>query len=216
MTGVQTCALPIYNAGIVRDIVQNHMMQLLALVAMEPPIGFEADYIRDEKVKVYRTIRPMNKEYIDKFTVRGQYGAGRINGKEVAGYRNEKDISPDSNTPTFFAGKLYIDNWRWAGVPFYLRTGKRLKKRLTEISIHFRQPPLRLFSSKCEIREPNLLVLGVQPHEEIVLHIGVKHPGIGNQLYPVNMDFNYERDLDRKSTRLNSSHIPLSRMPSSA
>ena len=193
--GIENRAAFYENAGVVRDIVQNHMMQLLALVAMEPPIGFEADYIRNEKVKVYGTIRSMNEEYIDKFTVRGQYDAGRINGQDVAGYRNEKNISPDSNTPTFFAGKVYIDNWRWAGVPFYLRTGKRLKKRLTEISIHFRQPPLRLFSSKCGIREPNLLVLGVQPHEEIVLHIGVKHPGTGNQLYPVNMDFNYERDL---------------------
>jgi glucose-6-phosphate 1-dehydrogenase len=193
--GIENRARFYEKAGVVRDIVQNHMMQLLALVAMEPPIGFEADYIRNEKVKVYQTIRSMDGEYIDKFTVRGQYGAGTVNGKDIFSYREEKDTSPDSNTPTFFADKFYIDNWRWAGVPFYLRTGKRLKKRITEISIHFKQPPLRLFSSTCEIREPNLLVLGVQPHEEIVLHIGVKHPGIGNQLYPVNMDFNYERDL---------------------
>ncbi len=193
--GIEDRARFYEKAGVVRDIVQNHMMQLLALVAMEPPIGFEADFIRNEKVKVYRTIRSMDEEYIDKCTVRGQYGAGTSTGKEVAGYRNEKDTSPDSNTPTFFAGKFYIDNWRWADVPFYLRTGKRLKKRVTEISIHFKQPPLRLFSTTCEIREPNLLVLGVQPYEEISMHIGVKHPGIGNQLYPVNMDFNYERDL---------------------
>ncbi len=193
--GIENRARFYEKAGVVRDIVQNHMMQLLALVAMEPPIGFEADYIRNEKVKVYRTIRPMNGEYIDKFTIRGQYGAGTVNGKEVPGYRDEKDTFTDSNTPTFFAGRFYIDNWRWAGVPFYLRTGKRLKKRITEISIHFKQPPLRLFSSGCEIREPNILVLGIQPHEEISLHIGVKHPGIGNQLYPVNMGFNYERDL---------------------
>ncbi len=193
--GIEERARFYEKAGIVRDIVQNHMMQLLALVAMEPPIGFEADYIRDEKVKTYHTIRAMDKEYISRFTVSGQYGAGTVDGKDIPGYRDEKETSPDSNTPTFFAGKFYIDNWRWAGVPFYLRAGKRLKRRITEISIHFKQPPLRLFSSTCKIREPNYLVLGIQPHEEIALHIGLKHPGIGNQLYPVNMGFNYERDL---------------------
>jgi len=187
------------NTGIVRDIVQNHMMQLLALVAMEPPIGFEADFIRDEKVKVFRTIRSMDEEYVDKFTVRGQYGPGKINGKEVPGYREEKNVSPESNTPTFFAAKLYVDNWRWAGVPFYLRTGKRLARRITEISIHFKQPPLRLFSSSCRTIEPNVLVLEIQPHEEITLHFGVKYPGTGNQLYPVNMEFNYERTFQKKA-----------------
>lgn len=193
--GIENRARFYEKAGVIRDIVQNHMMQVLSLVAMEPPISFDADYIRNEKVKVYRTIRTMDEEYIDRFTAGGQYTAGNVNGKPVLGYREESGTSPDSNTPTFFAGKFYIDNWRWAGVPFYLRTGKRLKKRITEISIHFKQPPLRLFSSYCEIREPNILILGVQPQEEISLHIGVKHPGIGNQLYPVNMDFNYERDL---------------------
>jgi len=183
------------NAGVVRDIVQNHMMQLLSLVAMEPPIGFEADYIRNEKVKVYNTVRPMDEEYIDTFTVRGQYGPGRINQKEVPGYRKEKDVTPDSHTSTFFAGKFFIDNWRWAGVPFFLRTGKRLSRRVTEISIHFKQPPLKLFSTVCEIREPNILMLRVQPQEEISINIGVKYPGIGNQLYPVNMNFNYEKDF---------------------
>jgi glucose-6-phosphate 1-dehydrogenase len=201
--GIENRARFYEKAGVVRDIVQNHMMQLLALVAMEPPIGFEADYIRNEKVKMYRTIRPMDKDDIDRYTVRGQYGAGKLNGNDVASYRDEKDTAPDSNTPTYFAGKLYIDNWRWAGVPFYLRTGKRLNKRVTEISIHFKQPPLKLFRSTCEIREPNLLVLGVQPHEEIALHLGVKHPGIGNQLYPVNMNFNYEKDLQ------DNVHFPL-------
>lgn len=183
------------KAGVVRDIVQNHIMELFSLVAMEPPIGFEADYIRDEKVKVYRTVRPTDEKYIDEFTVRGQYGAGVINGRKTLGYRKEKDVAPRSNTPTYFAGKLYIDNWRWAGVPFYIRTGKRLKKRITEISIHFKQPPLKLFSTVCEIKEPNILVLGVQPQETILLHLGVKHPGIGNQLYPVNMSFNYSTDF---------------------
>ncbi len=193
--GIENRAVFYDKASVIRDIVQNHMMQLLALVAMEPPIGFEADLIRNEKIKVYRTVRVMDEDYIDKFTVRGQYGNGEIDSLKVPSYREEKDIAPDSITPTFFAGKFYIDNWRWAGVPFYLRTGKRLHKRITEISIHFKQPPLRLFSSTCDISEPNVLVLGVQPHESIVLHMGVKHPGVGNQLYPVNMEFDYERDL---------------------
>ncbi|MBC8412829.1 MAG: glucose-6-phosphate dehydrogenase [Nitrospira sp.] len=183
------------QSGVIRDIMQNHMMQLLALVAMEPPAGMAANHIRDEKVKVYRSIREMNDEYIDQNTVRGQYAATRSGETRLSGYLDEKDTAADSITPTFFAGKLYIDNWRWAGVPFYLRSGKRLQKRLTEISIHFKQPPLRLFSSTCEIREPNVLVLGVQPREHISLHIGVKHPGIGNQLYPVNMNFDYLDDL---------------------
>lgn len=183
------------KAGVVRDIIQNHMMQLLSLVAMEPPISFEADHIRNEKVKVYRTIRSMDKDYIDSSMVQGQYGKGQIQEESVRGYRDEENIASDSSTPTFFAAKFLIDNWRWAGVPFYLRAGKRLKKRITEISIHFKQPPLSLFGSDCENREPNVLVLGVQPHEEITLHIGAKYPGIGNKIYPVNMKFNYERDI---------------------
>ncbi len=191
------------ESGVIRDIVQNHMMQLLALVAMEPPIGFEADFIRDEKIKVYRIIRPMDEKYIDEFTVRGQYRAGKVNGREAPGYRDEKDTAEDSDIPTYFASKFYIDSWRWAGVPFYLRTGKRMTKRVTEISIFFKQPPLRLFSASCEIIEPNILVLGIQPHEEISLRFGVKRPGIGNQLYPVNMTFNYEKDIK------GSVHFPL-------
>ncbi len=193
--GIENRARFYEKAGVVRDIVQNHLLQLLALVTMEPPIDLEADTIRNEKVKVYRTIRAMDDEYIDRFTLRGQYDSGEVGGSSVPSYRDEKNISDDSITPTYFAGKFHIDNWRWAGVPFYLRSGKRLKKRITEISIHFKQPPLSLFSSSCDIREPNILVLGVQPHEEISLHIGVKHPGIGNQLYPVNMNFSYEKDL---------------------
>ncbi len=193
--GIENRAKFYEQAGVVRDIVQNHMMQLLSLVAMEPPISFEADYIRNEKVKVYKTILSMDEEYIDNFTVRGQYGAGTVNGKKTVSYRDEKDTLPASNTPTYFAGKFYIDNWRWAGVPFYLRTGKRLHSRITEISIHFKQPPLSLFRYSCEVLTPNILVLTIQPYEEISLHLGVKHPGIGNQLYPVHMNFNYEKDF---------------------
>jgi glucose-6-phosphate 1-dehydrogenase len=173
-------------------MVQNHIMQLLALVAMEPPVGFEADLIRDEKVKVFRTIRPMDDEYIDQFTVYGQYGPGKIDKADVPGYREEADIPSDSNTPTFFAAKLYFDTWRWADVPFYIRTGKRLAKRVTEISVQFKQPPLKLLGSACDVLEPNRLILGVQPEQAISLVLSVKNPGVGNQPRTVTMDFNYE------------------------
>lgn len=190
--GVEERARFYENTGVVRDIIQNHMLQLLALVAMEPPVGFEADFIRNEKVKVLHAIRDMDNDYINKFTVQGQYG----DGKDLPGYREEDGVAPDSNTPTFIAAKFHIDNWRWADVPFYIRAGKRLKKRITEISIHFKQPPLRLFSTSCESIAPNTLILGIQPHEEISIDFGVKHPGSGNQLYPVDMNFSYEKDLN--------------------
>lgn len=186
------------QAGVVRDIVQNHIMQLIALVAMEPPVGFEADLIRDEKVKVFRTIRQMDRDYIDTFTVRGQYGPGKINGGKVCGYRKEKNVSPISNTPTFFAGKFYIDNWRWAGVPFYVRSGKRLPQRVSEIYVEFKQPPLRLFGRTCDVLAPNSLILSIQPQEEICLGLSVKYPGIGNQPHAVHMEFNYEKSFNIK------------------
>ncbi|NIM02805.1 glucose-6-phosphate dehydrogenase [bacterium] len=196
--GIEHRGLFYESAGVVRDIVQNHIMQLVAFVAMEPPAGFEADFIRDERVKIFRTVRPMDEEYIDNFTVRGQYGPGKIGTREVPGYREEEDVSSDSNTPTFFAAKIYIDNWRWAGVPFYLRTGKRLARRITEISIQFKQPPLKLFGRTCDVLEPNILVLGIQPEEEISLRFGVKYPGSANQIYSVNMEFNYEESFKIK------------------
>ena len=190
--GIEQRGLFYEQTGVVRDIVQNHIMQLVALVAMEPPVGFEADLIRDEKVKVFRTIRPMDEAHIDQFTVRGQYGPGKIDGAAVRGYREEEAIAPDSNTPTFFAAKLYFDTWRWADVPFYVRTGKRLAKRVTEISVQFKQPPLKLLGSACDVLEPNRLILGVQPQEGISLGLSVKYPGAGNQPHTVTMDFNYE------------------------
>jgi len=187
------------QAGVVRDIVQNHLMQLLALVAMEPPVGFEADLIRDEKVKVFRAIRPFEPGYIDNCVVRGQYGPGRIAGKTVCSYRRETDVAADSNTPTFFAGKFHIDNWRWAGVHFYLRTGKRLPTRLTEIYVQFKRPPLRLLGRSCDLVEPNSLVLGIQPKEHMSLRLYVKQPGIGNRPHPVNMDFDYAESFEIKT-----------------
>lgn len=190
--GIEHRGLFYEQTGVVRDIVQNHIMQLVALVAMEPPVGFEADLIRDEKVKVFRTISPMDEAYIDAYTVRGQYGQGKINDTDVSGYREEENVNPESNTPTFLATKLFIDSWRWAGVPFYVRTGKRLPKRVTEISVQFKQPPLRLFGRTCDALEPNRLIFGIQPQEEISLGLSVKYPGVGNQPHTVSMDFNYE------------------------
>jgi glucose-6-phosphate 1-dehydrogenase len=180
------------QAGVIRDIVQNHILQLIGLIAMEPPVGFEADFIRDEKTKVFRSLHPLREEDVDRFTVVGQYGPGKINGKEVPGYRQEKGISPDSSTATFFAGAFYIANWRWAGVPFYVRTGKRMARRITEIAIQFDQPPLRLFGRTCDVLEPNLLLLTIQPEEKISLRFGVKVPRMANQIYPIDMKFSYQ------------------------
>ncbi len=179
------------EAGVVRDIVQNHIMQILGLVAMESPIAFNADYIRDEKLKILRAIRPMEDKYVDEFTVRGQYAPGKIGGRAVPGYRQENNVSPSSNTPTFFAGKFYIDSLRWSGVPFYVRTGKRMPKRITEICVQFKQLPLRLFGCTCDYLGPNILVLTIQPDEKISLRFGVKYPYTNNQIYSVNMVFNY-------------------------
>jgi glucose-6-phosphate 1-dehydrogenase len=179
------------KAGVVRDIVQNHIMQIIGLIAMETPVGFKAEFIRDEKLKIFRSIRQMDEGYIDKYTVRGQYGPGKIGGKDASGYREEANVSPSSITPTFFAAKLYIDNWRWAGVPFYIRTGKRMAKRITEICIQFKQVPLRLFGRTCDVPEPNILVLTIQPDEMISLRFGVKYPYSLNQIYQVNMAFSY-------------------------
>lgn len=181
------------ETGIIRDIIQNHMMQLIALVAMEIPAGFEANFIRDEKAKVFNSIRPMDDDHIKQNTIWGQYGHGKINKQEVISYREEPNVLAESNTPTFFAAKLYIDNWRWAGVPFYIRSGKRMAKKLTEINIFFKQPPLRLFGRTCDKSQPNILSLKIQPDEEISLLFDVKNPIRKNQIYPVNMTFNYHK-----------------------
>jgi len=180
------------QAGVIRDIVQNHILQLVGLIAMEPPVGFEADFIRDEKTKVFQSLHLMKEEQVDRFTAIGQYAPGKVQGKEVPGYRQEKGVSPGSTTPTFFAGAFYIANWRWAGVPFYVRTGKRLAKRVTEIAIQFDQPPLRLFGRTCDVLEPNVLLLTIQPEEKISLRFGVKVPSMPNQIYPIDMKFSYK------------------------
>lgn len=187
------------QTGVVRDMVQNHLVQLVALIAMEPPIGFEADFIRDEKLKIFQAIMPLKDEEIDRHAVRGQYGSGRVGNENLPAYREESGVPPDSVTPTFFAARMYIANWRWAGVPFYVRTGKRLSKKITEVCIQFRQPPLKLFGRTCDVLEPNVLVLTIQPEEKISLRFGVKYPHTPNQIYPANMVFGYQDTFMMKS-----------------
>jgi glucose-6-phosphate 1-dehydrogenase len=173
-------------------MVQNHLMQLLSLVAMEPPAALDAASIRDEKLKVFKSIRPMPPGAIEGLAVRGQYGPGRANGHESAGYLKEKGVAPDSTTETFAALKLAIDNWRWSGTPFYLRTGKFLPRKVSEVTVRFRSPPLALFQKQCESPvHPNDLVIRVQPDEGISWRLNGKVPGSAMAVRPVVLDFLY-------------------------
>ncbi|RAQ94920.1 glucose-6-phosphate dehydrogenase [Thermogemmatispora tikiterensis] len=180
------------EAGAIRDMVQNHIFQVLCLTAMEPPVAFEADAIRDEKVKLLRAIPPLTPEEVAHQVVRGQYTRGTINGQEVPGYREEDGIPADSSTETFVALKLFIENWRWADVPFYIRTGKRLPKRSTEVTIQFKRVPHLLYKPS-EAREliPNRLTVRIQPEEGITLKFGAKVPGAAQRLKSVDMTFSY-------------------------
>jgi glucose-6-phosphate 1-dehydrogenase len=183
-----------------RDMVQNHMLQLLTLVGMEPPVSLHADAVRGEKVKVLHAIRRMDPELVNHATVRGQYTAGYISGEHVVGYREEERVSPQSTTETYVALQLFIDNWRWAGVPFYLRTGKRLAKRISEIAIQFKPAPHALFQNEAPFEaEPNMLVLEIQPDEGINMRFKVKVPGPRMQLRPVNMLFQYGAAFNAQS-----------------
>ncbi len=180
------------GAGALRDMVQNHMFQLLAFTAMEPPISFAPDVVRDERVKVLYAIRPLSHEDVLRETVRGQYGPGVLDDHPVPGYREEKDVAPASATETFAALKLHIDNWRWADVPFYLRTGKRLPRRVSEIAIRFKRAPFQLFrETPVEALSSNLLVLHIQPDEGISLQFEAKIPGPEVRLGKVKMHFQY-------------------------
>jgi len=180
------------KAGALRDIVQNHLLQLLALVAMEPPAAFDDRAVRDEKVKVLRALRPIPEEEVAERTVRAQYAAGYIGGEKVHGYRQEPGVAPGSSTETFVAMKCFVDNWRWEGIPFYVRTGKRMPKRSTEIAIQFRVAPHRIFTKAAsEGLEANALVLRIQPDEGIALKFGAKVPVQGLRIRTVNMDFGY-------------------------
>jgi glucose-6-phosphate 1-dehydrogenase len=178
------------EAGALRDMVQNHLLQVLALIAMEPVASLRGDAVRDEKAKVFQAIRPI--EDVGLETVRAQYAAGAILGEQAPGYREEDGVAPGSSTETYVAMKLLIDNWRWAGVPFYLRVGKRLPKRATEVAITFKTAPLHLFREMSgDNPTPNLLVLRIQPDEGISLRFGAKVPGTRTDVRPVNMDFRY-------------------------
>jgi glucose-6-phosphate 1-dehydrogenase len=186
--GIEGRAAFYEQAGAIRDIVQNHMLQLVSMTAMEPPIDFTADSVRNEKVKVLKAIHTPGPKHV----VRGQYGPGYIEGEEVPGYAEEPGVAPDSATETFVAAKLYVDNWRWADTPFYIRTGKRLARRETAIAIQFKRaphPPFELDSA--DSLRPNVLVLHIQPDEGVSLGIGAKVPGQGMTIRTVNMDFLY-------------------------
>lgn len=180
------------EAGMLRDIVQNHMMQLLCLVAMEPPTSLRADAIHAEKIKIMEALRLPPDTDFDQVAIRGQYGPGYIDGKEVKGYRQEDNVSPTSNVETYAALKFLIDNWRWAGVPFYLRAGKRMPKRATEIAIVFKDAPGYLFKTGSKKADPNILVIRIQPDEGISLKMNCKIPGLSSLIQPVKMDFQYD------------------------
>jgi glucose-6-phosphate 1-dehydrogenase len=189
--GVETRGSYYEEAGALRDMIQNHMLQLLCLIAMEPPVTFDAAPVRDEKNKVLRAIRPIERSRVPEAAVRAQYGAGFAGGKAVVGYRQEKGVAPDSRTETYAALQLAVENWRWAGVPFFLRTGKRLGKRVSEIAVRFRRTPHMIFRRDPAGVEPNVLVIRIQPDEGITLRVVAKTPGPELRLGPVDLDFRY-------------------------
>jgi glucose-6-phosphate 1-dehydrogenase len=183
------------KAGALRDMLQNHLMQLLTVVAMEPPPELEADALRDEKVKVLRSIRPIAKRAIHAHAFRAQYGPGFVNGEEVVGYQQEEGVEHNSATETYVAAKFYIDNWRWRGVPFYLRTGKRMPKQMSMIAIRFRHPPQQLFrETSVETIEPNWVLLSLQPSESMHMEIHVKQPGLGMDTRVIQMNASYRKE----------------------
>lgn len=180
------------RAGVVRDMFQNHLLQLLCLTAMEPPIAFQARDVHEMKVQVLRALRPIPPDQVDKFAVRGQYDKGEVDGQPTKAYCEEERVRPNSHTATFAAAKFYVDNWRWQGVPFYLRSGKRLPKKMTEIVVQFKPPPMLLFQA-CPVEEltPNLIVMRIQPDEGISQRIEAKAPGQEVCLSSVNLSFSY-------------------------
>jgi glucose-6-phosphate 1-dehydrogenase len=195
--GVENRAAFYEETGALRDMVANHLLQLLAITAMEPPIAFDADAVREQKVQVFRSVHPMTPEEVVARTIRGQYGPGQVGGKPVPGYRQEPGVKPGSSTETFVAIEFHVENWRWAGVPFYVRTGKRLQRQLTEVRLHFKRTPQALFArTPGEQIEPNLIVISIQPDEGIVLQFGAKKPGGQMQVVPVQANFSYRTAFD--------------------
>lgn len=188
------------SSGALRDMIQSHMLQLLSLTAMDPPVALDADAVRDEKVKVLRAIVRYSPQDVDRNVVRGQYGPGWVGGREVRGYRQEDGVNPESTTETFVAMKLYVDSWRWAGVPFFLRHGKRLPKRETEIAVTFKRAPLALFhDADSDAMGPNVLAMRIQPDEGMSLRMMAKVPGQGIRIQPVHMDFLYGAAFSQQS-----------------
>jgi glucose-6-phosphate 1-dehydrogenase len=177
--------------GVTKDIVENHLMQLLCLTVMEPPISLSADAVRDEKVKALRSLRPMERRVVGESVVRGQYGRGFVRADEVCAYREEPDVAKDSTVETYVAMKVYVDNWRWGGVPFYVRAGKRMARRVTEIAVQFKSVPHPLFQSPDGGITPNVLAARIQPDEGIAVRFTSKEPGQHTILRDVAMDFRY-------------------------
>ena len=192
--GVGTRAGYYESSGVIRDIFQNHLLQLLSLTAMEAPVAFNDKSVRDEKVKILRSLRPWKASDVLANTYRAQYASGMIDGQRVPGYKDETGVAATSTTETYMAARLFVDNWRWAGVPFYVRSGKRMPAFLTEIAIQFKQVPLPLFNWQNMAGDaPNVLVLNLQPNEGITLTFGAKLPGQVNQIAPARMEFNYQQ-----------------------
>ena len=186
------------KSGAMRDMLQNHLMQLLTVVAMEPPPVFDADALRDEKVKVLRSIRPISKRSVHAHAFRAQYAAGTIGGENVPGYQAEPGVEPKSITETFVAAKFYVDNWRWRGVPFYLRTGKRLKEARSMVALRFRHPPQQLFrSTPLEELSPNWIILSIQPEDSMRIEVHVKQPGLGMDTRVISLNASYRKDDEK-------------------
>ncbi|MBE0655351.1 MAG: glucose-6-phosphate dehydrogenase, partial [Bacteroidales bacterium] len=187
------------SSGALRDMVQNHLLQLVGIIAMEPPVNADAVSIRNETVKVFQSLRPLTEEEIRTHVIRGQYLESIVKGEKLPAYRNEKEVKPGSKTETYAAMKFFIDNWRWKGVPFYIRTGKRLPSRVTEVVIHFRETPHHIFSHHNGlVHNYNQLIIRIQPNEGILLKFGMKVPGAGFAVQTVNMDFHYSSLADVK------------------
>jgi glucose-6-phosphate 1-dehydrogenase len=195
--GVENRAAFYEETGALRDMVANHLLQLLALTAMEPPVAFDADSVREQKVQVFRSIRPMSVEDVVRFTARGQYGPGVVDGKRVSGYRQDPGVNPSSLTETYAAVKFQIENWRWAGVPFYIRTGKRLARNLTEIRVHLKPTPQALFASTSAIG-PNVITINIQPDEGISIAFDAKRPGTQMRTVTVQANFSYQGSFGSK------------------
>jgi glucose-6-phosphate 1-dehydrogenase len=193
--GVENRAGYYEQAGVIRDMFQNHIMQVLALTAMEPPSLFEADLVRDEKTKVFRSLKPLEEDWQKNNLILGQYGPGTIDGVEVSGYRGERGVNPESLIPTFAMMRVFIDNWRWRGVPFYLVSGKRLARKTTQIVVQFKRVPHSMFQNVLgEEIHANRLILGIYPEERITLTFQTKYPGARNCLRPVTLDFSYDQN----------------------